>query len=143
MIETIQFCVEGDPKGQPRPRAFAFHGKARVYDPGTAEGWKSQVALAAKPVVPVVPLTGPCCVGMHFVFHRPKNHFRKDVLRPDAPHFHVGKPDADNLAKAVADAMTALGFWRDDSQIAELSVTKRYATGTLKAGCLVVLHPLT
>ena len=41
MMAPIEFFVEGDPKPQPRPRAFArkIGNKfmARVYDAGTAE----------------------------------------------------------------------------------------------------------
>lgn len=46
---TITFFIHGDPKPQPRPRAFARRMGAkfvaRVYDAGTAEGWKSQIAM--------------------------------------------------------------------------------------------------
>lgn len=35
-------------------------------------------------------------------------------------------PDLDNLAKAALDALTELGFWRDDAQICGLIVTKIY-----------------
>lgn len=59
----IQFRVYGVPKGQPRPKAFArnFGGKwqARVYDPGTAESFKSAIAAAAQNCRPKVPLSGP------------------------------------------------------------------------------------
>ena len=34
------------------------------------------------------------------------------------------KPDLDNLAKLMLDAMTKAGFWRDDSQIAILVLEK-------------------
>ena len=34
------------------------------------------------------------------------------------------KPDLDNLQKALQDAMTELGFYKDDSHIAKLSVMK-------------------
>ena len=62
--------VFGDPKGQPRPRAFARGGKARVYDPHTAEGWKSQVAAAIAP--PVDRISGPVTVAINFYFARAK-----------------------------------------------------------------------
>jgi len=47
-MSQIHFFVSGDPKAQPRIRAFAINGHARVYDPGTAEGWKSLIAVAAR-----------------------------------------------------------------------------------------------
>ncbi len=46
---AINFTAQviGEPKGQPRGRAVSIAGHARVYDPKTAEGWKSLIAAAA------------------------------------------------------------------------------------------------
>lgn len=123
----VTFTVQGEPKGQPRPRAFAFHGRARVYDPGTAEAWKSLIAFVARPHIPMEPLTGPVAVELHFHMPRPKAHSGRHGIKPNAPKEHTGKPDADNLAKAVLDAMTTIGFWRDDSQVSDLKVRKIYS----------------
>ncbi len=130
---SVTFFAAGDPKGQPRPRAFAMklgNGKysARVFDSGTAEGWKSQVALAARAAMPPVHFYGPVRVQLSFMFRRPKSHYRRNgLLMPNAPICHTSKPDADNLAKAVLDCLTQLGrFWHDDSQVSELIVLKFY-----------------
>ncbi len=123
---TIQFRAYGDPKGQPRPRAFSRGGMTRVYDPGTAEGWKSQIASAALPHKPAQ-IEGPIHVTLRFFFRRPKGHSGAKGLKPSAPTYHTAKPDADNLAKAVLDCITQLGFWKDDSQVACLDVIKRYS----------------
>ena len=32
--------------------------------------------------------------------------------------WHTSKPDTDNLCKQLKDAMTRLGFWADDRQVA-------------------------
>ncbi len=34
------------------------------------------------------------------------------------------KPDVDNLAKLILDAMTKAGYWLDDNQVCDLRVTK-------------------
>lgn len=140
MTPPISFFVPGEPKGQPRPRAFAFHGKARVFDPGTAEHWKSQIALAAKQKLKT-PFAGPVRLDLTFYFPRPKKHYKRDVLRPDAPGYQTTKPDADNLAKAVMDALTTLGAWKDDTQVAELIVRKFYIRNSL--GCQIEIEDLT
>lgn len=127
MSKTIQFIAFGDPKGQPRPRAFSRGGITRMYDPGTAEGWKGQIAAAAMPHKPAAQLEGPLHVTLLFRFARPKSHWSKKGLKPTAPEYHTSKPDADNLAKAVLDCITQLGFWRDDAQVAALDVRKKYA----------------
>jgi len=132
MMPTISFFVQGIPKGQPRPRAFArkIGGKfvARVYDAGTAEAWKSNIAVNSKPYIPATPLELPLMVALRFYMPRPKSHFGKKGLKESAPQIFVHKPDCDNLAKAVLDALTQLGFWKDDCQITTLNIKKRYAT---------------
>lgn len=125
---SLSFFAHGDPKGQPRPRAFARGGKARVFDPGTAEGWKSAVAVAAHPVLVGNKFDGPLSVEIRCYFRRPKGHSTKRGLRPNAPLWMTSKPDGDNIAKAVLDALTSLGAWADDAQVACLVVEKLYTT---------------
>lgn len=142
MTEPIRFFAPGDPKGQPRPRAFArrMGSKvvARVYDAGTAEGWKGSVALAAREVLGGRAFDGPLVVELVFHFRRPKGHLTsRGFLKPAAPLHHTAKPDADNAAKAVLDALTQLGAWSDDAQVADLRVRKLYATPGEPAGAHV------
>ena len=126
----IAVWIPGIPKGQPRPRAFARGGKARVFDPGTAEGWKSAIAIAVRDAIaqdPVpTPIDGPVHVELRCYFPRPKTHYTKRGLRPEAPTFHTSKPDSDNVLKAALDALTQMGLWRDDSQVCSVAVRKTY-----------------
>ena len=143
-MTPIRFTVHGTPKPQPRPRAFARDGQARVYDPATAEGWKSAIADAARSHCPTEPWRGAVRVALAFAFTRPKSHYRtgKHVgeLRSTAPEHHLIRPDIDNCVKAVLDTMTTLGFWRDDCQVVSLEVTKRYWTD---AGMAVTVTDLS
>lgn len=137
-MPTIEFFAKGIPKGQPRPRAFArkMGNKmvARVYDAGTAEGWKGAIAAAAIGHIPAIPLEGPLALDLAFVMPRPRSHYgsRGGVayLKESAPVWYEQKPDADNLAKAVMDALTALGVWNDDAQVVALSIGKQYGETT-------------
>jgi Holliday junction resolvase RusA-like endonuclease len=124
----IRFDVVGDPKPQPRPRAFARNGRARVFDPGTAEGWKALVAHAAGEAgLRMARLPGPLAVWLELRFRRPGVHYRANGdLRPAAPGRHTSRPDVDNCAKAVLDCLTQIGAWDDDSAICDLHVVKRY-----------------
>lgn len=141
-MNRIAFFAPGDPKGQPRPRAFAMKGRVRVYDPGTAEGWKSAIAIALRGSYSAPPtFTGPVSCTLRFTMPRPRAHHRGSIrtqeLKPAAPMFHVGKPDADNLAKAVLDALTTLGVWKDDNQVARLMIVKHYGERT---GCYIEIE---
>lgn len=129
------FDVHGEPKGQPRPRAFACDGKARVYDPGTAEGWKGAIALAFKDHLPAQPFECPIKLGVTFYFPRPARLNRaKD---PDGPVPHTAKPDTDNAIKAVMDTLTTIGVWRDDAQVVSLAAEKFYAAKGAPSGALI------
>jgi Holliday junction resolvase RusA-like endonuclease len=149
-MKAIEFFVLGEPKGQPRPKAFArrFGDKwqARVYNPGTAENWKSLIAAAAKPFLPSSPLLGPIRVDETFYFPRPRSHYRtgkhSGMLRPDAPAWCVVKPDRDNGDKAVLDALTQLGFFADDCQVCAGEIQKRYSYHGL-VGCQIVIQQLS
>lgn len=140
----IAFFVQGEPKGQPRPRAFSRGGRASVYNPSTAEGWKSQIAIAAKPFIPDVPIEGPICVDLIFYFPRPRSHYRtgkhSGLLREDSPVYHTIKPDRDNSDKAVLDALSVLRFWNDDAQVCDGRIKKRYASSQPGPGCSIVIY---
>lgn len=145
----ISFFVSGNPKPQLRPRAFARRignrFAARVYNPATAEGWKSQVAVAAKWHLPPVPITVSIHLSLCFVFDRPKAHYgtgrNARVRKPSAPLWHTIKPDCDNLAKAVIDALVQIGMFKDDGLIYRLEVRKVYtAEEAPRAGCWIDLR---
>lgn len=139
-MEPLTVRVHGEPKGQPRPRAFAMKGKARMYDPGTAEGWKASVAHAittARGDQP--PMDGAVCLRATFIMPRPKYLLKRSSPPGRLPH--TSKPDADNLLKAVMDAMTQIGVWRDDAQVSETLVLKRYAAISEVPGAEIVISP--
>lgn len=121
-MTVATFWVDGIPKAQPRPRAFRRGNRAAVFDPGTAEGWKGLVAAASRDQRPAAPLDQPLEVELRFFLPRAKARMRKADPAGEIPC--TSKPDADNLAKAVLDAMTQEGWWRDDAQVVRLIVEK-------------------
>lgn len=136
---VITFTAIGEPKAQPRARSFALRGKGgkvvmkngqpiiMVHEAGTAENWKSQIALVAKNHVPMPPLSGPIRMDIQFLFPRPNAHYRTNgQLKPNAPIWHTKKPDRDNCEKAVTDALKVLGMFCDDCQICAGEVSKKY-----------------
>jgi Holliday junction resolvase RusA-like endonuclease len=142
--------VVGEPKGQPRPQAFVRKGKggapgkAGVYDPKTADGWKGLVVLACKDGLEGRLLAAPLMVSLTFYFTRPAGHLGKRGLRPSAPRaIHRQKPDTDNAAKAVLDALTVIQAWQDDAQISDLIIRKRWVAPGTAAGCRIQIHELT
>ena len=114
------FWVEGDPQGEPRPRATVVGGKPRMYVP--VNPWRKAVAQVAKESAPRL-MEGPLAVRIACYFKRPKRLMRR--RDPEGPVLHIAKPDSDNLAKAVLDALNGVLYY-DDCQVAELVVRKYY-----------------
>lgn len=140
--------VRGTPKGQPRPRAFVRGGRASVYEAGTAEGWKAQVAAACAKIEGAR-FAGPLLVKLVFYMPRPKGHFRTNGdLKANAPLIlHTSKPDVDNLAKSVLDALTGIHAWTDDDQVCALNVRRYYESARngqqdFPPGCQLVISQL-
>lgn len=132
-MRSLEITAWGEPKGQPRARSTVRRGKggkvfSGVYDPGTADDWKSIVRAAALAKWDRVPFTGPTKVTIIVYFTRPKSHFRSNgFLKPNAPAFHTSKPDRDNVDKAILDALVSCGVLSDDKIVCKGGIMKRYA----------------
>lgn len=137
-MKLLSGWVSGVPKPQPRPRAFARNGHARVYDPGTADGWKGCVLAAFGPMLPPAPFEGALSVCLDFYLPRPQRLMSKSS--PDGRIAHIGHVDLDNLAKGTLDALTSLGVWHDDGQVMRLCCTKWYASKSERPGANVLIE---
>ena len=142
----IEFTVEGLPKGQPRPRAYArcMGGKyvARVYDSDVADDWKDCIDTVLKRNFAGRALgIERMVVAMHFRMPRPQSHLNSTgKLKPAAPTHHTSKPDLDNLIKCVLDRITQSELiWKDDSQVDKLLAQKEYSPDG-KPGVAVTIY---
>ena len=125
----INAFISGTPKAQPRIQATMRGRHAGVYTPKTADKWKAAVKLGLKEHHGKA-VAGAFSVELRFVIPRPKSHYRSgkfsDQLKMSAPR-HVNKPDIDNLAKAVLDAVTdCQAAFIDDCQVVALLAIKAY-----------------
>ena len=124
-MSTVSFTVAGQPVPQPRPRVSTAGGFARAYVPGTHPVHAYREAIAAAARGAGLTQTGEVLnVVIDAVFERPKSHLRKAGVKPDAPK--LPRPDVDNLAKAVLDALQDV--MGDDSLVGRLVVEKSYGT---------------
>lgn len=124
-MNAITFSVPGNPVPQPRAKVSTAGGFARAYVPKAhpVHAYRHAIQLAAIDAG-LKPLAGTVQVVIDAVFARPKSHMRKSGVRPDAPQ--LPRPDVDNLAKAVLDAIgPILG---DDTQVSRLVVEKSFGT---------------
>lgn len=120
----VSFSVAGV-KGQERPRASSFNGHGRVRK-SDADRYREQaiasVAAATMDRLGLKP--APMGIDVHLVIRLfdplPKSAPKRVVGEP-----YVKKPDVDNVAKSVMDALTGI-CWEDDRQVTVLEVVKEY-----------------
>jgi Holliday junction resolvase RusA-like endonuclease len=123
-------------------------GFIRIYTPNNADQWKAEVRSAVDEMStvegdgggPSSLFDGPLALHLTFYLTRPQRLMRK--ADPIGPVSHVATPDVDNLTKAVMDALTdTKRVWRDDSQVQDLLVSKRYSGKNGVTGCLISIGP--
>lgn len=126
---ALVFHVDG--VAQPKGSAKAFVVKDRAVvtnDNPKTRPWAALVRDAAQQAAGATiacPRGVPVVLGLSFVLPRP-------VSLPKRVQAHTKKPDVDKLTRAVLDALTGV-VWQDDSQVVDVSATKRYAVGDERA----------
>lgn len=133
----MRIVVYGKAIQQGSKRAIPGRGGGRpmiVEDSKHTRPWRAVVKDAARQEVGEdwQPLLGPITVDIMIHTGRPKWHYRTGAhaheLKPNAPHWVPVKPDIDKLGRLILDALTDAGVWRDDCQIASLTVAKVYVS---------------
>ena len=104
---------------------------AVFYSPKEYKDWQEAMLTALKSV-PAEYTTGPVDVTVLCVAERPKT---TKLLMP--------KPDVDNYGKGPLDVITKDGrFWADDTQVADLHVSKRWSRADRPVGITITITPM-
>lgn len=136
-MRIIEFYIYGVPVPEGRAR---FTKTGRAYTPEKTRAYKNHVQLAAVSATIEAamfgPLSGALRMTLDFTLPIPSSWTKRkqdqasaQLLRP------TGKPDCDNLAKAVMDGCNGVMYF-DDAQIVALSVRKRY--GLVPHVCVII-----
>ena len=145
-MDAIRFEIPGQPIAQPRAR-WARSGHAYTPDNGI-KAYKSAIAIRAALEGKRQRLEATRDaheLEVEFVFQRPASHWTKaGGLTSSAQPFPPKRcGDFDNLAKAVADAITDSGaIWEDDDQVVQAVVRKRYGSRKELPRTVVVIRRL-
>lgn len=126
MTLICSFQIPGEPTGKGRPRMTTRGGKLRSFTPEKTVSYESLTIAAFRSAhgggrlieSPVRVML--CC---RFTMPASWSEKKRKAHRGD---WCCKKPDADNIAKAVCDALNGV-LWRDDSQVASLVVEKLWA----------------
>lgn len=136
MNRSVTFYAAGKPAAQPRPRMTRT---GHAYNPPSADAWKKCVREAWAELNEE-PLGGAVVMRLDFLIPRPKNHLTsRGNLTSSAPLQHTSKPDVDNLAKAVMDALENAKAFPGDAAVTGLTITKKWAGLAETAGCRIII----
>jgi Holliday junction resolvase RusA-like endonuclease len=112
---SIKFTVYGKPQGKARPR---FTRQGRAYTPKNTVDYEKQIKqayIAAGGTL--ISDTFPIQICITACFKKAKSNKMQ---------FPTLKPDTDNIAKVVCDALNGVAY-HDDKQITSLTVDKVWA----------------
>lgn len=121
------FLIPGEPKGKARPRVNTF--THRAYTPEDTKQYERTVQYSYLNAYPSGQRfhIGPCTVMITAFYFPPVSWPRwKRQKALSGEIMPEKKPDCDNIAKAVLDALNGIAY-KDDSQVVKLIVDKRYA----------------
>lgn len=126
-MKYTDFFVEGKVKGKARPRVTMLGGHARAYTPKPTKEYEDAIAKAYRAAGGEM---FPAGIPLHIIIVAyiapPASASKKEKERLLEARIPVKKPDIDNIAKVVLDALTGVAY-EDDSRVADLLIHKRYA----------------
>ncbi len=120
-MPQIQFTITGAPVPKLRPKFRRCRNFVITYTPKKTRIWECNVRVQARRYKPEIPWQGPIRMTLLFLMPRPKSLPKKVI-------YHIKKPDLDNLAKAIKDALQGI-MYVSDSQVVYLILSKVYAAG--------------
>ena len=118
----MNFIIPGEPTGKARPRVtrFGTHNteKTILYENLVKMCYQTQIGLYTEK---------PLHISIVAKYGIPKSTPKKNI-RPmlDGIIKPCKKPDADNIAKIILDALNGVAY-KDDTQVYSLVVIKKYA----------------
>lgn len=121
-----EFEVEGDIKGKARPRVNSYTGI--VYTPNNTKNYEDLIKQYFVIKYPrYTPMENRIHMQIISYFKLPHNSsktVKSQML--DGTISPTKKPDIDNIAKIVLDALNKMAF-KDDNQITKIELEKKYA----------------
>ena len=128
MSLAVYFTIDGPAVGKGRPRVSTIAGRPRMYTPAKTVAWEKLVSEAAHNAMGnVLPSPHPWSVRIVIFAPIPGSWSKKRQEAAKRGDEVPGKPDLDNVAKAVLDACNGV-LYDDDKQVCSLRVEKAYST---------------
>lgn len=126
LFPSIRLTIPTIAVAKARPR---FTKKGHAYTPAKTKSFEAELRWHWQASKNAMIPKAPTAVAIGCYLPRPKS-LKKTVFLP------ITKPDLDNFAKAILDALNGFA-WADDNQVTDLHIFKRFATGSPKITILI------
>ena len=126
MSAALYFVVPGNPVGKGRPRASTRGGFVRMYTDAKTVTYEQAIAHQATFAMHGMDLfTTPISMRILAFYGIPPSWTKRKQMQALRGELIPGKPDIDNVAKAVLDACHVV--YVDDKQVIRLVIEKEYS----------------
>lgn len=123
----LEFTVPGTPIGKGRPKAVRQGGFVRMYTPKQTIDYETDIAFKAALAMGDLPvLDSAVSMTVTAFYPIPASWSKKKQQQALAGLLIPGKPDLDNVGKAVLDALNGV-VYVDDKQVVRLLMTKAFS----------------
>ena len=125
----MKFEVVGSPVGKKRPKFSTIHGYAQAVKAKGDVIYENlvKVSFQQAKTVDYDLFNKPIKMKITAFFAVLKSFSKKKIEQAlQGKIFPVTKPDVDNIAKIICDALNDVAY-KDDTQIVELTIVKKYA----------------
>lgn len=124
----VEFVIPGEPQGKGRPKFSRQGNFVKTYTPAKTENYEAHIkACFMASGAGMIPQGVEIGMEITAFYSIPKSTskkraalMREGVIRP------AKKPDFDNVAKVICDALNKIAYY-DDAQIVEAAFAKFYA----------------
>lgn len=126
----LMFTIDGEPHGKARPKFTTNNGRIRAITPKQTVNYERRVKWAYKQGCGSQRFEDNEALSVRITAYygipESKSKTKKEQMRCNKI-LPTKKPDCDNVAKSVLDALNKIAY-KDDAQVAELIVLKRYSS---------------
>ena len=124
----VELTISGEPTGKGRPKFSTFKGRAMVYTPKKTENYESYAKLSYQASgAEIFADDAQIYAEIDAYYAIPKSASKKKKqMMLDGRIRPTKKPDTDNIAKIILDALNGIAYY-DDAQVVSLAVRKYYS----------------
>lgn len=123
----MRFEIPGQPQGKARAKVTMTGGFARAYTPEKTANYENLIKLCYREQCGTQMVYDELHMDITAYFPIPKSAGKSQAERMRLGCiFPTKKPDADNIAKVVCDALNGIAY-KDDNQIIFLTIQKKYS----------------